>query len=243
MRQKFFFFFISILIIFTCIHPALAENILESNIIKHSKLLERKSSWPYWRLPYFIKRPGVKDDLIYPDWFEGVWNVSSKSDGDKSEKPILHSAKFVLNSSGNLISDREYNTESYALSDKNVGFLSVKNDPKSPNRQLAKLTEDRFLETKIIGRLQEKINNNIFITDELTLQIFHTPELTRISQVEILTEFSKCQSDENNVIKSSNFNICGEQFQAIYKQPGQNLTSLPYRTDKFKLILSKTDNN
>ena len=241
MRRKFFVFFVSIVIIFTSIQSAPAETIHELNIVKSSQLLERKSIWPDWRLPSLLKRPGFKDDLIYPEWFEGLWDVNSKLEGDNNEESILHSAKFIYNSSGKLIADREYNTESYALNTKNAGFLSVKNDPNSPNRQFAQLTEDRYLETKIIGRLQEKINNNIFITDELILQILHTPEFSRISQVETLTEFKKCGSNQNIEINLSDFNICGEQFQAIYNQPGQNLISLPIKTEKSKLILSKTN--
>ena len=240
MRQKFFFFLISILIVFTYTVPALAESSLEINNFQPSKLYERKSIWPDWRLPSSIKRPGLKDDLIYPDWFEGVWDVTSEIESDQNQEPIIHSAKFILNTSGDLIADREYNTKSYALSTKTGGFLSVKNDPKSPNRQFAKLTEDRYLETKIIGRLQEKIDNNIFITDELILQILHTPEFSRVSQVETLTEFKKCGSIQNDKINMSDFNICGEQFQAIYNQPGQNLISLPIKTEKSKLILRKT---
>ena len=243
MRQKFFFFLISILIVFTYTVPALAESSLEINNLQPSKLYERKSIWPDWRLPSSIKRPGLKDDLIYPDWFEGVWDVTSEIESDQNQEPIIHSAKFILNTSGDLIADREYNTKSYALSTKTGGFLSVKNDPKSPNRQFAKLTEDRYLETKIIGRLQEKIDNNIFITDELILQILHTPEFSRVSQVETLTEFKKCGSIQNNKINMSDFNICGEQFQAIYNQPGQNLISLPIKTEKSKLILSKTNDD
>ena len=243
MRQKFFFFLISILIVFTYTVPALAESSLEINNFQPSKLYERKSIWPDWRLPSSIKRPGLKDDLIYPDWFEGVWDVTSEIESDQNQEPIIHSAKFILNTSGDLIADREYNTKSYALSTKTGGFLSVKNDPKSPNRQFAKLTEDRYLETKIIGRLQEKIDNNIFITDELILQILHTPEFSRVSQVETLTEFKKCGSIPNNIINMSDFNICGEQFQAIYNQPGQNLISLPIKTEKSKLILRKTNDD
>ena len=243
MRQKFFFFLISILIVFTYTVPALAESSLEINNFQPSKLYERKSIWPDWRLPSSIKRPGLKDDLIYPDWFEGVWDVTSEIESDQNQEPVIHSAKFILNTSGDLIADREYNTKSYALSTKTGGFLSVKNDPKSPNRQFAKLTEDRYLETKIIGRLQEKIDNNIFITDELILQILHTPEFSRVSQVETLTEFKKCGSIQNNKINMSDFNICGEQFQAIYNQPGQNLISLPIKTEKFKLILRKTNDD
>jgi len=243
MRQKIFFFLVSILIIFTYTGPSLAESILEINNFQPSKLYERKLIWPDWRLPSSIKRPGLEDDLIYPDWFEGVWDVTSEIEGDQNQEPIIHSAKFIHNTSGDLIADREYNTKSYALSTKTGGFLTVKNDPKSPNRQFAKLTEDRYLETKIIGRLQENIDNNIFITDELILQILHTPEFSRVSQVETLTEFKKCGSIQNNIINMSDFNICGEQFQAIYNQPGQNLISLPIKTEKSKLILRKTNDD
>ena len=243
MRQRLFFCFVSILILFTYIQPVFAENILELNIVQPSKLSERKSIWPDWYVPSLLKRPRLKEDLIYPDWFEGVWDVNSKIESDTNEESILHSAKFVRNSSGKIIADREYNTKSYALSEKNAGFLSVKNDPNSPNRQFAKLTDDRYLETKIIGRLQEKIDNNIFITDELILQILHTPEFSRVSQVETLTEFKKCGSIQNNKINMSDFNICGEQFQAIYNQPGQNLISLPIKTEKSKLILRKTNDD
>ena len=238
-----FFFLLSSLIIFTYIQPALAENILELNISQTSQLSERKLIWPDWHFPSILKRPGLKDDLIYPDWFEGEWYVNSKKESDSNEESIYHSAKFIHNSYGEIIADREYNTESYALNKINGGFLSVKNDPESPNRQFARLTEDRYLETKIIGRLQEQINNDIFITDELTLQILHTPELSRVSQVETLTEFMKCKYVENSINKFSNLNICGEQFQAIYQQPGQNIISLPIKTEKFKLILSRTPFN
>ena len=243
MRQKIFFFLISILIIFTYTRHALAESIFEINNFQSSKLSERKLIWPDWRLPSSLKRPGLKDDLIYPDWFEGVWDVTSQIESDQNQDTIIHSAKFIHNTSGDLIADREYNSKSYALSTKTGGFLTVKNDPKSPNRQFAKLTEDRYLETKIVGRLQEKIDNNTFFTDELILQILHTPEYSRVSQVETLTEFKKCASNQNDEINLSDFNICGEQFQAIYNQPGQNLITLPIKIEKSKLILRKTNND
>ena len=241
MRQKSFSFFVYIVIIFTFIQPVFAENILDFNIAQTSQLSERKSIWPNWRIPSFLKRPGLKDDLIYPDWFEGIWDVNSKIGGDKNIESIIHSAKFKYDASGKVVADREYNTQSFALSSKNGGFLSVKNDPKSPNRQFAKLTEDRYLETKIIGRLYETINNDIFITDELILEIFHTPELSRVSQVETLTEFRKCGSDQNTDSKLSSFDICGEQYQAIYNQTGQSIASIPIKTEKYKLILSKAN--
>jgi len=240
MRQKSFPLFVCIVIIFTCIQPVVAENIFDLNIVQASQLSERKLIWPNWRFPSMLARPSLKDDLIYPDWFEGLWDVNSNIEGEKNEESIIHSAKFKYDASGKLVADREYNTQSFALSLNNGGFLSVKNDPKSPNRQFAKLTEDRYLETKIIGRLYETINNGIFITDELMLEILHTPELTSVSQVETLTEFRKCVSDSNTFSELSNFNICGEQFQAVYNQPGQDLISLPIKTERTKLILRKT---
>tara|TARA_Y100001968_G_scaffold144202_1_gene131705 strand:+ start:100 stop:831 length:732 start_codon:yes stop_codon:yes gene_type:complete len=240
MTKKTLYLFVSIVIIFTYIQPVISANILDFNIVQSSQLLERKSIWPNWRIPSFLKRPSFKDDLIYPDWFEGKWDVNSKIEGDKNKESIFHSAKFIPNSSGKLVADREYNTQSFALSSRNDGFLSVKNDPRSPNRQFAKLSNDRYLETKIIGRLYENINDNIFVTDELILQIFHTPELSRVSQVETLTQFRKCRPDGNNVDKLSSFNICGEQFQAIYNEPGKTLNSLPIRTEKSTIVLSKS---
>ena len=243
MRLKFFFFLISIVILFTYTGSTHAETILEKNNFQSYKLSDRKLIWPDWRFPSSIKRPKLKDDLIYPDWFEGVWDVNTKNGDDENEKSIVHSARFVRNPSGILVADREYNTQSLALNSKNGGFLSVKNDPKTPNRQFAKLTDDRYLETKIIGRLQEKINNNIFMTDELILQILHTPELSRVSQVETLTEFKKCGSNQISDNDNSEFDICGEQFQAIYDQPGQNLISLPIKFDRYKLRLRKTNHD
>ena len=236
MRKKAISFLNIILIIFTCIQPVFAENIINEKNVRPSQLSERKSTWPNWRFPSFLKRPSFKDDLIYPDWFEGVWDVSTTIEDQGNERSIIHSAQFERNSSGELVANREFNTKSFALNSINGGFLSVKNDPKSPNRQFAKLTEDRYLETKIIGRLYETINNDIFITDELILQILHTQELSRVSQVETLTEFRKCESDDGNT-----FNICGEQYQAVYNQPGQTLISIPIKTEKSKLILSKAN--
>ena len=82
--------------------------------------------------------------------------------------------------------------------------------------------------------MQENINEYIVLTDELILEILHSKSLTRVSQVETLTEFSKCNFEDEN-----NFHICGEQFQAIYNEPGENFNSSPISTREFKLVLSK----
>ena len=94
MRQKSFFFVLSIVIIFIYIQPVYAENILDLNIVQTSQLSERKSIWPNWRVPSFLKRPRLKDDLIYPDWFEGTWDVTSNIEGDKMKNLL-----FILQNS------------------------------------------------------------------------------------------------------------------------------------------------
>ncbi len=212
----------------------MAANNFKSNITQTSQIVKRKSSWPEWTLPAPFRWPKLKDDLIYPNWFEGEWDVVSSIVGEDKEESIKHVAKFFLDSSNRIVADREYNTNSYAVNTKEKEFLFVKNDPNSPNRQFAQLINDRFLETKIIGRMQERINADIFLTDELMLEILHSKSFTRVSKVETLTEFRKCNSDHEN-----NFNICGEQFQAIYNELGSNFNSSPISTRKFKLVLSK----
>ena len=234
MRIQFFYVFICYLIIFGYAQPSWTANIFKFNISQPEQIIQRKSSWPDWNLPAPLKRPTLKDDLIYPIWFEGEWDVVNSIVGEESEESINHIARFLVNSSNQIIADREYNTNSYVVNSKEKQFLFVKNDPNSPNRQFAKLTDDRYLETRIIGRLQEKINEDIFLTDELILEILHSQELTRVSQVETLTEFRKCKLDDEN-----DFHICAEQFQAIYHEPGQNLKNFPIRTQKFKLVLTK----
>ena len=44
----------------------------------------RLEQWPSWQLPAPLPRPSPGDDLIYPAWFEGDWQLSS-SDGISAE--------------------------------------------------------------------------------------------------------------------------------------------------------------
>ena len=234
MRIKLVYIFICYLIIFGCAQSSWASNTFKSNISQSSQIIKRKLSWPDWKMPSPLRLPNLKDDLIFPNWFEGTWDVVNSIAGEDEEESIKHIAKFFVDSSNRIVADREYNTNSYAFNSKEKEFLFVKNDPTSPNRQFAKLTYDRYLETKVIGRLQEKINEDIFLTDELILEILHSQNLSRVSQVETLTEFRKCKFDDEN-----NFHICAEQLQAIYKEPGQNIKTFPIRTQEIKLVLSK----
>jgi hypothetical protein len=42
-----------------------------------SLLEQRAMEWPEWSLPAPLPRPRARQDLIYPDWFEGDWQVQS----------------------------------------------------------------------------------------------------------------------------------------------------------------------
>ena len=169
MRGQFFYLLICYLIVFAFDQSSWAAYPLQLNNASSAQLVKRKSSWPYWSLPTFLDRPGTSDDLIYPDWFEGTWEVVNTNVTEGNEGSIMHVARFVLDSSDRIVADREFNTNYFALNSKEKEFLFVKNDPSSPNRQFAKLTDDRYLETKIIGRLQAEIQEDDFLFDELTL--------------------------------------------------------------------------
>ena len=168
MRLHFFYIFICYLIIFGCAQPSLAANTFKSNISQPSQIIARKSSWPDWNLPAPLKRPKLKDDLIYPNWFEGKWDVVNSIVGEDKEESIKHVAKFFVDSSNRIVADREYNTNSYAVNTKDKEFLFVKNDPNSPNRQFAKLTNDRYL-SKVINLVYKMKDKFLEKTNELDI--------------------------------------------------------------------------
>ena len=177
-----------------------------------SPLEQRLELWPNWTLPAPLSRPSSHDDLIYPQWFQGRWQVES-IDLDALDQPaITHEARFISDSQNRLVGDRAFNAIAIGRALLGEQLLRVEDDPKSSNRQMAQLSGDRRLETTVTGRKQQSPDANTFLADELVLQILHAPGPPRLSQVETLSRYQRCGSA-----------ICAEQWQGIYPPPGENL--------------------
>ncbi len=155
-------------------------------------LIERLQAWPEWRLPAPLPRPGFSEDLIYPGWFEGYWQVESLSLDEAQEPPVLHQARFLRNSQDRVVADRAFNAESIGLALLGDQVLRVENDPETVNRQLTLFKDDQQLETTVIGRRQHLLDEASFIADELVLQIVYGSQAPRISRIELLSRYRQC---------------------------------------------------
>ena len=99
-----------------------------------SPLSERVDQWPDWSLPGPLKRPSSKGDLIYPDWFEGLWEVNSIDVDAPEDAPLSHQARFVRDRRGRLVSDRSFNALAIGKALLGDQLLRVEDDPDSANR-------------------------------------------------------------------------------------------------------------
>ena len=182
--------------------PALAQSTLE----------QRLEAWPEWSLPAPLPRPSRRDDLVYPDWFSGLWQVESRDVDAPDEQPLIHSARFRPDRRGRLVGDRSFNATAIGRALLGEQLLRVEEDPDSANRQIAWLKGDLQLETTVTGRRQELRELDTFLADELVLQILHAPGPPRLSRIETLSRYSRCGEA-----------ICAEQWQGRYASPGESL--------------------
>ena len=125
---------ISLTILLSC-GPAWAQTGLE----------QRLNSWPDWSLPAPLPRPSNRDDLIYPDWFAGLWQVESIDLDAPDDPPLLHQARFQADRRGRLVGDRSFNATAIGRALLGEQLLKVEEDPDSANRQIARLKGDLYL--------------------------------------------------------------------------------------------------
>ncbi|MFM7653718.1 MAG: DUF6816 family protein [Vulcanococcus sp.] len=192
-----------------------------------SALAQRLETWPAWRLPAPLPRPGQRD-LIYPDWFEGSWRASlhDLSDGQADVQVQL---RFHADGRGAVVGDRAGNAAAIGRALLGQSLLQVRDDPRNPNRQIAELSGDRQLESTVVGRREEQADADTLLADELTLQVLHGPGDPRVSRVETLSRYRRVGPDR----------IDGEQWQASYGSPADGLAASAQRSWRGSLVLER----
>jgi len=210
--------------------PLLALVVLLSGslpAVAASTLEQRLGSWPQWHLPAPLPRPGQRD-LIYPSWFEGEWRATSQ-DLSGVEPEIQYAVRFVEDRSGRIVGDRAFNAQSVGRALLGDQLQRVRNDPQNPNRQLADLNGDRYLESTVVGRRSEQRPQDQFLADELSLQVLHGPGDPRVSQVETLSRYARIDADR----------IEARQWQVSYGSPADGLMADAQRSWSGVLVLER----
>ena len=203
-------------------------------------LQDRLDSWPAWQLPAPLPRPRRSEDLVYPDWFSGVWQVES-TDKDNGST-LVHQARFEATNTGTgaVVGDRSFNAQAIGKALLGNELLAVEQAPGQVNRQLARLSQDRQLETTVIGRQESRLDQADFISDELVLQIRHGLGAPRISRIETLSRYERCNDTSNSASAVSTVAaICGEQWQARFASPGDGVSAQPLSVHRYTLKLTK----
>ena len=190
-------------------------------------LAQRLETWPEWQLPAPLPRPG-QSDLIYPGWFAGEWRATLH-DLNGSEPDLQVSLRFLPNRQGAVVGDRAGNAAAIGRALLGDSLLRVRDDPRNPNRQIADLSDDRQLESTVVGRREEEPDANTLLADELTLQVLHGPGDPRVSRVETLSRYKRVGADR----------IEGDQWQASYGSPADGLVATTRRSWRGSLVLER----
>ncbi|WP_288262153.1 DUF6816 family protein [uncultured Prochlorococcus sp.] len=205
--------------------------LVDSNVREF--LENRVTQWPEIYLPNF-KLSDTSKDLIYPEWFEGNWLVTSEDMMNDSEEPVMYNVNFFKNDSDLIVGNRAKNSESIGKAIFGDLLIKVVNDPESINNQITYLKDDFYIDSRITRRNQIQ-DNDIFFADELVIQTAHKPGASRINQVETISKFQKC-SEEKFVGNDSQMpEICGVQYVASYGSKVGDTSIQAIKTNKYKL--------
>jgi hypothetical protein len=192
-------------------------------------LAERAAHWPDWHLPAPLARPSARpgrQDLTYPSWMEGHWQVRSTG---PSEEDLTYPVRFSRDPNGAVVGDRAFNATAIGRALLGTALLQVANDPANPNRQIAVLAGDQRLESTVVGRRSEQPDPSHYWTDELALQVLHGPGDPRVSRVETLSHYS-LRSDGS---------VSAEQWQASYPSPALGLAAAASGSGRYRLELAR----
>ena len=198
---------------------------------------QRVNSWPELLLPNF-KFSNTSKDLIYPNWFEGNWLVTSKDLINDSEPTVTYKVNFLKNDSNLVIGNRAKNSESIGKAIFGDNLIKVVADPKSINNQITYLKDDLYIDSRITGRSQFQ-DDKIFFADELVIQTTHKPGASRVDQVEAISKFQKCNLEKLDSQKSD---ICGVQYIATYGSRVGDSSVHAIKTSKYKLTFKFIEN-
>ncbi len=211
-----------------------------TDINNRNFLEQREQLWPNWKLSN-LKASDLKEDLIYPSWFEGNWNVKSSDGRDSKQKSIFYKVNFFKNENGQIIGNRQKNSESIGKAIFGERLIKVKGDPKSFNNQIIYLSNNEYIDSRTVGRTQI-MDDNLFFSDEFIIQNVHKPEASRLNQVEIMSKFYKCKKDKIGMDENHEFNICGTQYVATYgSKIGQNNLKA-ITANKYLLVFTSIEN-
>ena len=201
-------------------------------------LNEREKLWPQWNIKD-SQFSDINKDLIYPNWFEGDWIVTSEDIGNHKELPITYKVNFSRNTKGEIIGNREKNSTAIGKEIFGEKLKKVLNDPKSFNNQIIYFNDNEFIDSRVTKRVQIN-DNNLFFSDEFLIQKVFKKGISRVNQVEIMSKFYQCDVNENlsGVLKPD---ICGLQYTASYGSKIGNTKLKPVAFNKYKLTFKAID--
>jgi hypothetical protein len=203
--------------------PALAAAAPAAEVLEH-----RLQAWPAWSLPAPLPRPRRGHDLLYPDWFAGQWRATSH-DLSGREPDLIYSVRFQPTAGGGAVGQRAFNATAIGKALLGDQLITVRDDPRNPNRQLAELAGEQQLESTVVGRRSSQQDNDLFLADELALQVLHGPGDPRVSRVETLSRYRRISPDR----------IEAEQWQARYGSPAEGLAAEPIGSWRGQLTLER----
>ena len=81
-----------------------------------------------------------------------------------------------------------------------------------------------------------------FFADELVIQTVYKQGAARVNQVETISKFQQCYSEQLEIIDSQKNNICGFQYVATYGSKVGDPSIHAIKSNKYKLTFKFIEN-